>query len=73
VEDPIQLLTGHFALVGGALMVLGCWVAWPRHLNALGTSPRTFSFSRSQTAFGLILAVLGLIFLTFGLVAHPLY
>jgi hypothetical protein len=73
VEDPIQLLSGNLALVGVVLFLLGCWLGWPRHVKARGAITGAFSIGRSQTLLGVVIAVLGLVLLTFGLVAHPVY
>jgi hypothetical protein len=73
VEDALQLLTGHIALAGLALVVVGCWFGWPRPQRAQPGQGVVFTFAQAQTVFGLIIAFIGLVLMVIGLASHPLY
>ena len=73
MEDAIQVFTGHVALAGLALTVLGCWVGWPRQLHSQRAQSGAFSFGQAQTLLGLVVAFVGLVLLVIGLTAHPMY
>jgi hypothetical protein len=73
MEDAIQLFTGHLALVGLVVMLVGSWVAWPRPLVFGSRRLTLISLSNLQMFFGLVMALLGLILLVIGVVSHPVY
>jgi hypothetical protein len=73
MEDAIQLLTGHMALAGLVLTLVGCGFGWPRRLRSQRAERSVFSFGQAQTLLGLVVAFVGLVLLVIGLATHPVY
>jgi hypothetical protein len=72
VDAGTQLFMRYLTLAGVVLLLFGCWFAWPRALGTRGAIPNFFTFARTQSVVGIVLAVLGLVLAIIGLVSQPL-